>query len=172
MAEKYDMDTDTVHRVTYALQDLSLFTEKEGSMPPYSYRLQIEQASIFPKILESPIPGQTEDDQNEPDNPPDTEERTGNPPMEEAEDPLPDASTRMRTDVEHLKVQFGGLNTRKDGFETQLSDVSTKINQLVDQRGQAGTPDPATSTIAIDRGRDFYLAGASPPYARACVAKA
>jgi len=56
--------------------------------------------------------------------------------MEEAEDPLPDASTRMRTDVERLNVQFGGLNTRKDGFETQLGDRS--IGMLSeDRRGRS-----------------------------------
>jgi len=33
--------------------------------------------------------------------------------------------------VERLKVQFGDLNTRKDGFETQLGDISYKINILV-----------------------------------------
>ena len=122
-----------VRRVEYALRELSLFTENEGSIPLYEHRLRMEQASKLPKILKSLFPGRTEDDQNEPDNPPDTEERTGNPPMKEAEDPLPDASMRMRTDVERLKVQFGGLNTRKDGFETKLGDIGYKINILVDK---------------------------------------
>ena len=78
MAEKYDMDTDTVHRVTYALQDLSLFTEKEGSMPPYRYRLQIEQASLKPNILSD---FQTRTGKTDQDIPPQVPEKKTDPPQ-------------------------------------------------------------------------------------------
>ena len=53
--------------------------------------------------------------------------------MKETEEDFPDVSKRVKDDMDRLKVQFGRFSTRLDGFQTQLGDISYKINILAEK---------------------------------------
>ena len=116
-------------------------------MPLYEYRLRIEQEAKKLAVLSGSRidTGKTDvddpkHDTEENQDPVETDERDmeNNAKTVEVKQPL-----SFKDDLDRLKVQFGGLNTRVQGVETLLGDIDTKINLLVGQK-----PPPSTRARA------------------------
>jgi len=161
-----------VRIVTYALQKLTLFTENEGSMPLYEHRLRIEQESKKPDGFTVPRSQADKTRQDTPQHDTEENQNTVEPVESDTENTVEPVEEKypptFKGDLDRLKVQFGGLNTRMEGVETTLGDITAKINLLVANGGaEKGAQDPSNPPQQTVKPVSDALATPENPYARA-----